>query len=132
MSNNNSKTEPTQCCVLTFPSYPACLHSQRVLMNAFFSLLLIVFCLLTTPFVSTVTAKDTWTSVRSNNYLVIGNASESDLRTTAVQLERFRDVFIKLFKGAALNSPVPTTVIVFNSDSSFAPYKPTFKGRRAD
>ncbi len=101
-------------------------------MNAFFSLLLIFFCLLTAPFVTTVTAKDTWTSIRSKNYLVIGNASEGDLRTTAVQLERFRDVFIKQFKGAALNSPVPTTVIVFKSDSSFGPYKPIFKGRRAD
>lgn len=101
-------------------------------MKAFFSLLLIVSCLLIPPFVSTVTAKDTWTSIRSKNYLVIGNASEGNLRTTAVQLERFRDVFIKQFKGAALNSPVPTTVVVFKSDSSFGPYKPLFKGRRAD
>ena len=101
-------------------------------MNAFFSLLLVVSCLLIPPFVSTVTAKDSWTSIRSKNYLVIGNASEGDLRTTATQLERFRDVFIKQFKGAALNSPVPTTVVVFKSDSSFGPYKPLFKGRRTD
>lgn len=101
-------------------------------MKAFGSLLLIGLCLLAAPLVSTVSAKDTWTSIRSPNYLMIGNASEEDIRTMAVQLERFRDVFTRQFKGAALNSPVPTTVIVFKSDSSFGPYKPLFRGRRAD
>lgn len=101
-------------------------------MKAFGSLLFIVFCLLATSPVRTVTAKDTWTSMRSRNYLLIGNASEEDIRTMAVQLERFRDVFTKQFKDAALNSPVPTTVFVFKSDSSFGPYKPLFRGRPAD
>ena len=74
-------------------------------MKAFGSLLFIVFCLLAAQPVRTVTAKDTWTSIRSRNYVLIGNASEKDIRTMAVQLERFRDIFTKQFKGAALNSP---------------------------
>ncbi|MFN2510056.1 MAG: tetratricopeptide repeat protein [Pyrinomonadaceae bacterium] len=101
-------------------------------MKAFGSLLFIVICVLAAQPVRTVTAKDTWTSIRSRNYLLIGNASEEDIRTMAVQLERFRDVFTKQFKGAALNSPVPTTVIVFKSDGSFGPYKPLVRGKRAD
>jgi len=101
-------------------------------MRAFVSVLIIVFCLLAAQPVRTVTAKDTWTSMRSRNYVLIGNAREEDIRTMAVQLERFRDIFTRQFKGAALNSPVPTTVIVFKSDSSFGPYKPRFRGRRVD
>ena len=101
-------------------------------MKACGSLLLIFFCLLAAQPVRTVTAKDKWTSMRSRNYLVIGNAGEGEIRTMAVQLERFRDIFTRQFKGAALNSPVPTTVIVFKSDSSFGPYKPLFRGKRAD
>jgi len=101
-------------------------------MKAFGSLLFIVFCLVAVPPVRTVTAKDTWTSIRSRNYLLIGNASEQDIRTMAVQLERFRDIFTKQFKGAALNTPVPTTVIVFKNDGSFGPYKPVFRGKRAE
>lgn len=101
-------------------------------MKAFGALLFIVFGLLAASPVRTVQAKDTWTSIRSRNYVLIGNASEEDIRTMAVQLERFRDIFTRQFKGAALNSPVPTAVIVFKSDSSFGPYKPLFKGRAAD
>lgn len=101
-------------------------------MKAFGSVLLIVLCLLAFQPLRTVTAKDKWTSLRSRNYALIGNASEEDIRTMAVQLERFRDVFIKQFKAAALNSPVPTTVIVFKNDSSFGPYKPVFRGKRSE
>ena len=97
-------------------------------MKAFGALLFIVFVLVVALPVRTVTAKDTWTSMRSRNYLLIGNASEEDIRTTAVQLERFREIFTRQFKGAALNSPVPTTVIVFKSEGSFGPYKPQCRG----
>ncbi len=98
-------------------------------MKAFRSLLLIALCLLT---VGTVTAKDAWSTVQSRNYRLVGNVSDDQLVSIASQLERFRDVFTRQFAGAALNSPVPTTVIVFKSDSSYGPYKPLFRGRPAD
>ena len=101
-------------------------------MKAFGSLLFIFFCLLAFQPLQTVAAKETWTSIRSRNYTLIGNASEEDIRTMAVQLERFRDVFTRQFKDAALNSPVPTTVIVFKNDGSFGPYKPLFRGKRVE
>jgi len=72
-----------------------------------------------------VSAKDTWTSVRSKNFLLVGNASEKDIRRVGVRLEQFREVFSRLFTTLNVNSPVPTTVIVFKNDDSYRPFKPT-------
>ncbi|HXM47625.1 MAG TPA: DUF1570 domain-containing protein [Pyrinomonadaceae bacterium] len=71
----------------------------------------------------TVQAKDNWTSVHSQNFQLVGNASEKDIRLVANRLEQFRKVFALLFPSLKLNSPVPTTVIVFKSDSSYKPFK---------
>ena len=79
----------------------------------------ILICLAT---FSTVQAKDNWTSVRSKNFTLIGNASEKDIRKVATRLEQFRDVFARLFPGARFETPIPTTVIVFKSMSSYKPF----------
>ncbi len=71
---------------------------------------------------STAAAKDTWTSVRTSNFLLVGNASEKEIRRVATRLEQFRDVFVRLFPGAKFETPVPTTVIVFKSMSSYKPF----------
>src|SRR5215211_1206664 len=71
-----------------------------------------------------VIAKDTWVSVRTKNFLMLGNASEKDIRKVGLKLEQFREVFTRLFPRMKFNTPVPTTVIVFKSDSSYAPFKP--------
>jgi len=73
---------------------------------------------------TTVSAKDTWVSVRTKNFFMLGNASEKDIRKVGLRLEQFREVFTKLFPKLKFNTPVPTTVIVFKSDSSYAPFKP--------
>jgi tetratricopeptide (TPR) repeat protein len=69
-------------------------------------------------------AKDTWTSVQSKNFYLIGNGSEKEIRQVAVRLEQFREVFTHLFPKITFTTPVPTTVVVFKSDSSFKPFKP--------
>ena len=74
-------------------------------------------------------AKDTWTSVRSQHFFLIGNASEKEIRRVATRLEQFRDVFTRLFPNAKFNSAVPTTVVVFKSDGSYKPYKPVVDGK---
>src|SRR6266852_1196531 len=84
---------------------------------------LIVVTLLA-PLNHTVSAKDTWTSVRSKNFVLIGNASEKEIRQVGLRLEQFREVFSRLFARVNFKSPVPTTVIVFKSDSSYRPFKP--------
>ena len=71
-----------------------------------------------------VSAKDTWTSVHSKNFLLVGNASEKDIQQVGVRLEQFREVFSRLFTKMNVNSPVPTTVIVFKNDDSYRPFKP--------
>jgi len=71
---------------------------------------------------SAALAKDTWTSVRSKNFLLVGNASEKDIRKVATRLEQFREVFTHLLRGVTFDSPVPTTVIVFKSRDSYKPF----------
>lgn len=82
------------------------------------------FCFLAAvPSFAPASAKNTWTSVRSKNFLLVGNASEKDIREVAVRLEQFREVFARLFTTTRVNSPVPTTVIVFKNDESYRPFK---------
>ena len=70
----------------------------------------------------TIHAKDSWTSVRTKNFFLVGNAGEKDIRKVATRLEQFRDVFARLFPSARFETPVPTTVIVFKSVSSYKPF----------
>ena len=73
---------------------------------------------------STVAAKDTWVSVRTKNFFLLGNAGEKDIKRVGLKLEQFREVFTRLFPSMRFNTPVPTTVVVFKSDSSYGPFKP--------
>lgn len=94
-------------------------------MKRFVFPLAVGFCLLVVVSQSTtVSAKDTWVSVRTKNFFMLGNASEKDIRKVGLKLEQFREVFTRLFPKLKFNTPVPTTVIVFKSDSSFTPFKP--------
>jgi tetratricopeptide (TPR) repeat protein len=77
-------------------------------------------------------AKDSWTSVRSKNFFLVGSASEKEIRQVATRLEQFRDVFRQLFPGANFDSPVPTTVVVFKNDGAYKPFKPVTDGKVSD
>lgn len=94
-------------------------------MKRFIFPLAVSFCLLAVVSQqSTVVAKDTWVSVRTKNFFMMGNASEKDIRRVALRLEQFREVFTRLFPNMKFNTPVPTTVVVFKSDASYRPFKP--------
>ncbi|MFL6229421.1 MAG: tetratricopeptide repeat protein [Pyrinomonadaceae bacterium] len=95
------------------------------------SLLTAALCLVALA-AQTAHAKDTWTSVRSKNFLLVGNASEKEIRLVATRLEQFRFVFAQLFPKANLTALVPTTVVVFKSDSSYTPFKPLYNGKPAN
>jgi tetratricopeptide (TPR) repeat protein len=69
--------------------------------------------------VAPVSAKDKWTSVRSKNFMLVGNASEKEIRQVATRLEQFRDVFTRLLKKANFNSSTPTTVVVFKNHGAY-------------
>lgn len=94
------------------------------------SLLVIILCLLfSSAAVRPVAAKDSWDSVRSKNFYLVGNASDKEIRKVATRLEQFRDVFSRLFPKAVTVSPIPVTVVVFKSDSSYKPFKPLYQGK---
>lgn len=95
--------------------------STRVARAATLACLLLLFA---APLVKEVSAKETWTRVRSKNFTLVGNASEKDVRQVATRLEQFRDVFSRLFSRARLNTHVPSTVLVFKSHSAYKPFAP--------
>jgi tetratricopeptide (TPR) repeat protein len=86
--------------------------------------LLIAVALLLFAAPAAVAAKETWTSVRSQNFHLVGNASEKDVRQVATRLEQFRLAFSRIFKRARLNDSVPTTVVVFKDEGSYKPFNP--------
>ena len=83
-----------------------------------------ILCVLLLTAINPIAAKDTWTSVRSKNFTLIGNGSDKEIRQVATKLEQFREVFTHLFPGMNFEGTAPTTVVVFKSDSSFRPFKP--------
>ena len=66
--------------------------------------------------------------VRTPNFTVVGNAGESKMRALALQLEQFRKAISLLLPRTKIDTPVPTTVIVFRNYGSFRPYQPLYKG----
>src|SRR5215217_9242954 len=101
------------------------LWALRIIMKRFIFPLAVFLCLFVViSQQSTVAAKDTWVSVRTKNFFLLGNAGEKDIKRVGLKLEQFREVFTRLFPSMRFNTPVPTTVVVFKSDSSYGPFKP--------
>lgn len=74
-------------------------------------------------------AKENWAIMQSKNFTVIGNAAERDIRKLAARLEQFRHVISLLFPKTQIETPVPTTVVLFRDHDSFKPFKPLYKGK---
>jgi len=77
-------------------------------------------------------AADKWLSVRSRNFLLVGNASESQIRKVGRNFEEFRAAMATLFPGIGQDSTIGTTVVVFRNDVSFRPFKPLYEGKPAN
>lgn len=92
------------------------------------TLLFIVFCVTA----STTFAKENWQRLRTNNFTVISNAGQNDIKRVATQLEVFRSVLAQLLPRARISSPVPNTVFLFKDHHSFRPFKPKYKGDTRD
>lgn len=95
------------------------LHKSRIVLSILFLLL----C----P--SLLQAKETWTRLRTQNFTIIGNASERDMRKVALQLEEFRYTISLLLPKAKITTNIPTVVVLFKSHDSFKPFKPLYKGK---
>ena len=72
-----------------------------------------------------------WTSVRSQNFTVVGQVREKDLRRVAVRLEEYRVALSRMLPAGPTDASAPTTVIVFRDDATYQPFKPRFQGQPA-
>jgi hypothetical protein len=72
-----------------------------------------------------------WTSIRSRNFTVVGEAREKDLRRVAVRLEEYRAALSRLLSEGLTDASIPTTVIVFRDDAAYQPFKPIMRGQTA-
>jgi tetratricopeptide (TPR) repeat protein len=94
-------------------------------LRAISTLLLVISLLGFTP----AYAADKWISIRSKNFLLVGNASETAIRRVGRNLEEFRAGFSLLFPAIGQQAPPPITVVVFKDDASFRPFKPLYQGK---
>jgi len=88
--------------------------------------LLVLAALLLTP----GAAAADWLSLRSDHFLVIGNASGGQLRDVALRLEQFREVVGQLNPaGLREEGAPPVVVLVFRDARSYGPFMPRGNGR---
>ena len=65
-----------------------------------------------------------WRTLETPDFSVLAEGSERDVREIAAKLEGFRTAVRQVFPAAKLDALVPTTLVVFDSDASFSPFKP--------
>jgi len=70
-----------------------------------------------------------WVRVETRNFIVYGETGENRVREVASEFERFREALGRVIPGAGTPAAVPTIVVVFGSQATFAPYRPRFKGK---
>jgi hypothetical protein len=68
--------------------------------------------------------------VRTQNFTLYGNASESKTKEVGLEMERLRAVLVALKRGSAA-APVPTWMYVFKSRQALEPYLPRVDGEPA-
>ncbi len=73
-------------------------------------------------------ARDEWRYVRTENFEMLSQASEKKTRKIVVELEQFRASFVSTFRLRPAHEP-RVTVILFDSDRRFTPYKPIYQGQ---
>lgn len=73
-------------------------------------------------------ARDDWRYVRTENFEMLSQASEKKTRKIVAELEQFRASFLATFRLRPAHEP-RVTVILFDSDRRFTPYKPTYQGQ---
>lgn len=83
-----------------------------------------LLCLLLCLFAHTSFAADKWISIRSRNFMLVGSASESDIRRVGRTLEEFRSAMAMMFPKMEQASSVQTVVLIFKNDEAFKPFRP--------
>jgi len=65
-----------------------------------------------------------WKQLRTPEVIVVGNASEAELRSALKQIEDFRAGLIALFPGIKMSSRLATTMVVLKDFNSFRTFQP--------
>lgn len=73
---------------------------------------------------------DRWFALRTANFTLFSETTESKTREIALDLERLRAVLLRLRRSLTASSPVPTDLYVFKSSAAFEPYVPLSNGKR--
>ena len=92
------------------------------------SLLFAVVCLAFASLLSTSVQARGWTSVRSENFVVLTNAGEPEAQTAAARLEELRAIFSRLRMQGGFDVSMPVTVILFQNGGDYEFFKPTYRG----
>jgi len=85
---------------------------------------LVLLCLLAAGHPARGQFTEGWRRLESGNFVLAGNARESDLRRVAENLEEFRAAFLTLVPSYRETHETETTVVVFRDDEAFRPFKP--------
>jgi tetratricopeptide (TPR) repeat protein len=94
-----------------------------------FITLLLLFFTLTTPALS-LGEVGSWSSVRSENFLVVGDVKAEQLSSVAERLEEFRSVFSQVMEKGYFEHRAPTVVLVFANEAEYDPFRPLVLGQR--
>ncbi len=79
---------------------------------------------LATAQISPAAKPDEWVEARSPHFHVVSNAKPKRVQEVTRKLEEFRHLLHLMFPGMRLDSPVPTSVVLFKDTKSFRPYEP--------
>lgn len=85
-------------------------------MKRLFSFQIIFVILL---FIFPVCAKDVWLEINTQNFQIVGNAEENELREAAKKLEQFQETLQKSFSKIQLKMPFPAKVVIFDGESKY-------------
>lgn len=69
-----------------------------------------------------------WLCVRTANFTLYGNATESKIRDVGLEMEKLRAVLVYATHRET-RSPVPTVILVFRDISELDPFRPLYKGK---
>lgn len=72
----------------------------------------------------TAAKPDEWVEMRSDHFHVVSNAKPKDIQRLTRKLEEYRYMLTALLGGLRVDSPLPTSVVIFKNEKSFNVYAP--------
>src|SRR5258708_35874788 len=72
--------------------------------------------------------RERWAAITVDEFTILGNASDRELRDVATRTLRLRDALATM-TSLRVHSPLPTKIYVFADEPSFAPYRDAANGR---